>query len=188
MGGRAWTEEDLNKLDEMIGTYPVKTIAAILGRSFNSVNCKLNRLGYQGFAKSTDMLTVNSVVKMLDIDSKTVNYWNRIGLKIIKKGRYRLIKQESLIEFLKEHKDLFDSTRGDMYLFESYEWFKEKKMRDIANTTKCGSWTTLEEKRLLMYRERGFTYNRCAKELNRTEASIKCKLNYLKYKEMVNEK
>ena len=44
MAGRRWTQEELQILEDMIGTYTVASIAKKLGRSFDSVNIKLNRM------------------------------------------------------------------------------------------------------------------------------------------------
>ena len=43
MGGRLWTQEELDTLESMAGTYTVATIAKRLGRSFDATNIKLNR-------------------------------------------------------------------------------------------------------------------------------------------------
>ena len=49
MGGRRWTNDEIQTLEDMSGTYTVATIARRLGRSFDSVNLKMNRLGILGF-------------------------------------------------------------------------------------------------------------------------------------------
>ena len=48
MGGRRWTNDEIQTLEDMSGTYTVATIARRLGRSFDSVNLKMNRLGILG--------------------------------------------------------------------------------------------------------------------------------------------
>lgn len=67
MGGRRWTQEELQILEDKIGTFTVETIARRLGRSFDAVNIKLNRMGLVGFEKSTDLLTLNQVCQMLGV-------------------------------------------------------------------------------------------------------------------------
>ena len=72
MSGRRWTQEEIEYLEEKIGTYTAKSIAKKLGRSFNSVNLKLARMGISGFEGSTDLLTMNTVHKILGVEARTV--------------------------------------------------------------------------------------------------------------------
>ena len=99
MAGRRWTREELQTLEDMIGTYTVASIAKKLGRSFDAVNIKLNRMGLVGFEKSTDLLTMNQVCLMLGVQSRTVKKkWRDKGLRIMRKGNYLAIRQEELIK------------------------------------------------------------------------------------------
>lgn len=41
MGGRAWSQEDLNRLEELTEKYPLATVARILDRSESSIKYKL---------------------------------------------------------------------------------------------------------------------------------------------------
>lgn len=71
MAGQAWTQEEMDYLENSIDTFTVATIAKKLGRSFDSVNLKLNRMGLSGFEKSTDLLTMNQLCLTLGVQSRT---------------------------------------------------------------------------------------------------------------------
>lgn len=104
MGGRRWTNDEIRTLEDMSGTYTVATIARRLGRSFDSVNLKMNRLGILGFEKSTDLLTMNQLCIMLGVEPRTVKKkWADKGLRIFRKGNYIVVRQEDLIRYLKQH-------------------------------------------------------------------------------------
>lgn len=45
MGGRAWSQEELIRLEELTETYPLATVARKLNRSENAVFLKRQRLG-----------------------------------------------------------------------------------------------------------------------------------------------
>ncbi len=135
MSGKRWTEEELQLLEDMSGTYTVATIAKRLGRSFVATNLKLNRIGLAGFEKSTDLLTLNQVCIIFGVESRTVKKkWVDHGLRIMKKGNYRTIKQENLLKFLKENPDCWNAADiTDDSLVMGYDWYKEKKKTDTKS-------------------------------------------------------
>lgn len=49
MGGRAWSQEELIRLEELTETYPLATVARKLNRSENAVFLKRQRTGIGGF-------------------------------------------------------------------------------------------------------------------------------------------
>ena len=48
MGGRAWSQEELIRLEELTEKYPLATVARILNRSENAVFLKRQRTGIGG--------------------------------------------------------------------------------------------------------------------------------------------
>ena len=177
MGGRHWTEEELKKLEELTGTYTVATIAKILGRSFNSVNIKLNRMGLSGFEKSTDLLTINQVQKLLCVQYKTINKtWRSKGLRFMRKGNYLVCREEDLVKFLKEHPECWNANKvTDDSILMRYPWYHEKKKQD---DNKPYFWTPAEESKLKLLRYQGYTIREIAERMGRTDSSIKAKLYY----------
>lgn len=175
MGGRRWTPEELEALEEMIGTYTVAVIAKKLGRSFDAVNIKLNRMGLVGFEKSTDLLTMNQVCQMLGVASRTVKKkWRGKGLQIMRKGSYLAIKQEALIKYLKNHPEDWNAANiPNDSLIMRYPWYKEKKERDTKSQY---HWTPEEKSKLWYLRHEGHSIPEIAKKMGRSESSIKYKL------------
>lgn len=175
MGGRRWTNEELQTLEEMIGTYTVASIARKLGRSFDSVNIKLNRMGLVGFEKSTDLLTLNQVHQMLGVESRTLKgKWTRKGLRILHKGNYLVVKQPELIKYLKNHPEDWNAANiPDDSLIMGYSWYKEKRQTDKKTRY---YWTPEEESKLKFLRYQGYSIREIAEQMGRSESSIKFKL------------
>ena len=103
MGGRAWSQEDLNRLEELTEKYPLATVARILNRSENAVFLKRQRLGIGGFMANTDMLTRNTLSRILGVENRTIQYWERKGLKSVRKNPYVMYRQQDIIRYMKEH-------------------------------------------------------------------------------------
>ena len=175
MAGRRWTEEELQTLEQMSGAFTVATIAKRLGRSFDAVNIKLNRMGLSGFEKSTDLLTMNQVCQMLGVESRTVKKkWKSKGLRIMRKGNYLTIRQENLIRYLRDHPE--DWSAADIVddgLIMSYPWYKEKRQQDKKRKY---FWTPEDVARLRFLRHKGHSIQEIAKLMDRSESSIKYKL------------
>ena len=175
MSGRRWTQEEIEYLEEKIGTYTAKSIAKKLGRSFNSVNLKLARMGISGFEGSTDLLTMNTVHKILGVEARTVkSKWASKGLRIIRKGNYVCIKQEDLIKYLKDHPEDWNAYKiNDDSILMGYDWYKEKKQ---ADEPKNYNWTSAEVQRMKHLRQKGYYIREIAEEMGQSESSIKYKL------------
>ena len=175
MAGRKWTQEELQTLEEMIGTFTVKRIAKQLGRSFDAVNIKLNRMGLEGFEKSTDMLTMRQVCLMLGVQSRVVkNKWQSKGLHIMRRGNYIVIRQQDLIKYLKNHPEDWNAAKiPDDSLIMGYSWYKEKKKTDKKTRY---HWTPDEESKLRFLRYQGYSIREIAEQMGRSESSIKYKL------------
>lgn len=101
MGGRAWSQEELIQLEELTETYPLATVARKLNRSENAVFLKRQRTGIGGFMANTDMLTRNTLSRILGVENRTIQYWERKGLKSVRKKPYVMYRQQDIIDKLK---------------------------------------------------------------------------------------
>lgn len=175
MAGRKWTEEEIQFLEESAGVYTVAVIGRKLGRSYDSVNQKLLRLGLQGFLKSTDLLTMNQICKMLGVESRTVQVvWHNKGLKIMRKGVYVVCRQEDLIRFLKEHPEAWNASQvQDDSLLMGYDWYKEKRRNDRPRRY---FWTPQEVQKMDYLLRKGVPIPEIAKKLGRSESGVIDKL------------
>lgn len=175
MGGRKWTDEELELLENLSGTFTVAQIAKRLGRSFVATNLKLNRMGLLGFEKSTDLLTANQVCLMIGIESRTLKKkWKDKGLKIMRKGNYLCVRQPDLIKYLKEHPEDWNAAKiTDDSLIMAYPWYKEKKKTDEKSSY---YWTPEEISTMKLLRYQGYSIREIGERLGRSESSIKYKL------------
>lgn len=103
MGGRAWSQEELIRLEELTETYPLATVARKLNRSENAVFLKRQRTGIGGFMANTDMLTRNTLSRILGVENRTLQYWERKGLKSVRKNPYVMYRQQDIIRYMEEH-------------------------------------------------------------------------------------
>lgn len=175
MSGKRWTEDEIEFLESMLGTHTVKTIAKMLGRSFDAVNIKLNRIGLSGFVKSTDRFTINQICSIFRVSWRTVDKkWKDHGLRILRKGNFKVVSQDDLIKFLKNNQDIWNAANmSDDWILSQYDWFVEKKK---ADTKTQYHWTSYEVSKLNYLRGKGYSCREIAERLGRTEASVKYKL------------
>lgn len=76
---------------------------------------------------NTDMLTRNTVSKILGIENRTLQYWERKGLKSYRKRPYVMYRQEDIIKYMREHPEDWNAARvTDDTMFMRYDWYKEK--------------------------------------------------------------
>lgn len=102
MGGRKWTDEELVLLEELTEKYPLETVARRLNRTKEAVFLKRQRIGMGGYMANTDMLTRNTVSKILGIENRTLQYWERKGLKSYRKRPYVMYRQEDIYHQIHE--------------------------------------------------------------------------------------
>ena len=175
MSGKRWTEDELSTLESMIDSYTVATIAKKLGRTFDSVNIKLNRMGLSGFEKSTDLLTMNQLCLMIGVQSRTVKKkWKDKGLHIMRKGNYLVVRQEELIKYLEKHPEDWNAANiTDDSLIMAYPWYKAKKREDTKDSY---YWSSDDISQLKLLRHQGYSIREIAEKMGRSESSIKYKL------------
>ena len=114
MGGRAWSQEELIRLEELTETYPLATVARKLNRSENAVFLKRQWTGIGGFMANTDMLTRNTLSRILGVENRTLQYWERKGLKSVRKNPYVMYRQQDIIRYMKEHPEDWNAARVPM--------------------------------------------------------------------------
>ena len=111
MGGRAWSQEELIRLEELTEKYPLATVARKLNRSENAVFLKRQRTGIGGFIANTDMLTRNTLSRILGVENRTIQYWERKGLKSVRKKPYVMYRQQDIIRYMEEHPEDWNAAR-----------------------------------------------------------------------------
>ena len=118
MGAPAWTAKEISALEEMTAKYPLPTVARKLNRSVSAVFLKQQRLGIGGLRQNSDMITRNTLSKILGVENRTIKIWEAKGLKSIKKKPYIMYRhQDILLEKLSgsdpiKNGNLFESRKG----------------------------------------------------------------------------
>lgn len=182
---RKWTEEEEQLFEELWGTITIEALARRLNRSVYSLKVKAIRMGLGSMIRNnTDILTVYDIIDILNITRDRIINWSKIGLNLKKKyvtkeRFYYYVEWNDLLKFLKEHQDLWDANKVDLYMLgEEFDWLKEKRKRDAFNKPLSYKvWTNEEKNRAISYFKFGYSYEDIAKLLNRSEYAIKLFLN-----------
>lgn len=127
-----WTEEEESYLEEKFGIMTIEGIAKKLGRSKKSVESKIKRSDIGNLVSNVDGLCISEVARLVGRDRTgiTVTWIRRYGLKAYKKGKYKVIKEKDLIDFMKNNPERWDATQCETYFFERFDWFREKRIAD----------------------------------------------------------
>lgn len=176
---RKWTYEEEQRLIELSEKKPQKEIAKELNRSVQSVKSKRQRMGLEPFIVQTEKLTASDVARLIGVDRSSITRtWKKHGLRFFKKGPFRVVSEEALVNFMKSHTELWRASKCDYYFFYHYDWFMEKLNREKSGED-CGNqyttrkeWSTYDVSRFKMLKSRGFSHQEIALQLCRTKRSI----------------
>lgn len=176
---RRWTMEEENRLLELSESMTKSRIAKELERSVSSVNSKRIALGIGSFTEQTDDLSMTQIAELVGVDKSSIaKTWRKYGMRFRTVGRYKVIKEATLIAFMQKHPELWKASKCDYYFFCKYPWFIERLENERAGTdngTHCRNrrpWTSVEISRLQMFLRRGLTHKQIADELGRTKRSV----------------
>lgn len=188
--GPAWSQKELDYIQEVWGDKTIPQIARHLGRSINAVKVKTVRLGYTGQKWSGEMMSARKVSELLGVDVHAVcDLWiPKHGLKAKRrrlgqsKKTTTIIMFEDLLEWLEGHQDLWDSRRVEPYaLGMEYDWLRQKRKVDAGKPIrKAQKWTAQEDARLIaLYKKGDKTYAEIAQELGRPADGVERRLSRL---------
>ncbi len=186
-----WTPAEVEQLRGLWGIKTVPQIAKIMKRSENGIKVKSKRLKLGAFKDSSEYLPARQVSDLLGVDCHCVtDYWiPKQGLKFKKINpwggkSFTYINISTLLEWLKEHPDKWDSRRVELYaLGKEPDWLKKKRKDDIALAAQKGScgkkWTLTEDKRAIDLYRQGKTIQQISDILNRSHAGVEHRLSRL---------
>mgnify|MGYP003305117869 CR=1 FL=1 len=173
---KKWTDKEVERLIKLSENYSLTDIAKKLNRSVYSVKNKLASLDINGpLTDRTYKWTFTQITESLGLGPRVVNTtFVKYGLKFEKTGRYCLVKEQDLLDFLKENPNLWDASKAECYLFCEYDWFLEKLEKDKNQKSSNDKyhWTNYEKQRFTALKRRGYTHEQIAKELGKTKCSI----------------
>lgn len=172
---KIWTDEEYDYMLKALETKSVKHVARRLNRSYQSVLQKFNDSGYYVKDYSPD-ITATELAEIVNKQPQTIAYWIRNKeLPAKKQGIFWRIPIESFWEWAKENPEFIDvSVIEENILLPEPSWVKEKRLNKEPLGIK--TWTDDEVgllRNLLL--KTNLTLKEIAKELNRTEASVRKK-------------
>ena len=179
--GPDWSREEVELMQELWGTYTIPQIAKRLNRSVLAVKVKSGRLGLGRYVNSSQYITANQAAVLLQVDNHTVtDVWIPAGLRFTWKApqgkrKYRYIRMDDLLEWLRENPDRWDSRRVELFALGSEpEWLKEKRKADLTRPARRAlKWTPDEDSRLVtMFRRGDRTYAEMGAELGRSPDAV----------------
>ena len=190
---RHWTVAEKEYLEDKWGSLSLKAIGAHLGKSISAVKQKASRLGLADARMSYDGITVNQLAVALNKNYTSVKDWiSRYNMpakrKIFcKSARVLVIKHADFWKWAEGHKELLNLAKMEPNtLGAEPTWVKEKRKADLLRsqrTWQSTAWTKQEDQRLVqLVKLADITYPDLAKQLNRTESSIRRRLYDLNVK------
>ncbi|MDQ0214919.1 DNA-binding transcriptional MerR regulator [Oikeobacillus pervagus] len=180
---KQWNLDEIEYLEENIGFYKVSTIAEKMGRTYESVRIKMNRLGIANTKQQTGLVTIGELANILKVERNTVKWWTqKHGLpyrkKITKKSKIFYFidptkfwtwaeKNKSKIQFLNIEPQSLPPEPD--WVAEERRNEREKKVR---KKRVYQQWTTKEDQTLLELRNEGLTYAEIGEIMDRSVNSI----------------
>lgn len=124
---RYWTDEEEEYLVNHIGIYSTQLIAHNLHKSYRQVLDKMQKMHLGNFLDNSEYMNLSAVCYLVNRDKETIKrVWFRNGLKKMKKGKYIMISESNLCDWMKTHKRYWDATECDYYFFSRFDWFQSK--------------------------------------------------------------
>lgn len=145
MGGKRWTQEEIEYLVENWGRYNPNTIALKLNRSKYSVINKASKMNLgSSITASGNYLSLSDIEYILNIQKSVIRDWIKSGIlkaEIFTNKKVFRISIKSFIEFLKNNQDKWNTYKVNLLLIQGYlsndakffklpKWFLEKCKKD----------------------------------------------------------
>lgn len=179
---RAWTQKEIEYLQEHVDRMLVRDIAKHLKRTEHAVVMKMHRMGIKGIRTSTECLTVNRVCGIMGVTYRTVKRWEQHGLPIVKCGSYLHVEQNKLIRFLIDNQSLWDASKvkDDNLLCLRSDLMDIYLRKKITDAKKPYKWSSYETHKLRMMYARGASLDEISKAIGRSYSAVDCKIAYMR--------
>lgn len=192
--GRNWTNEEYIQLSEEWGMYSIPAIAKHLDRSVNAILIKAQHLKLGSHIGSSDMITLNSLIKELGLSySNDSRKFIDAGLKIHKQRvnncSFKMVDIDEFWLFAEANKQLIDFSRLDEFaLGKEPDWARAKRTQDYYRTLSVkphnAKWSESEDNELRrLLKMFCYSYPEISKKLCRSEGAIQRRINDLGLKE-----
>lgn len=187
MARKEWVVAEVDYLQDKWGVYSIKVIAKQLGRSIHSVKMKAGKLGLGDPRMNFEGISICQLAKALGREYSILKCWiKRYGMPAKKKifcqeSRVLVIRYEDFWQWAEQHKELLNLAKmEENILGPEPAWVKVKRGADrmrSQRTWQSTSWEAKEDQKLLqLVKLPGVTYPELARQLNRSETSIRRRL------------
>jgi hypothetical protein len=185
-----WTRDKDNELIELTGTMSFNAIAKRLGRTPNSVERRLTRLGHLNTKMASGLLSARDLSLALNVDYKVLYRWmdkfnlplriRRLNYMGKRKNERWYIDTEEFWKWAESHKDLVNFARiQPMALLPEPSWFNEERRK--ANAKAKSQWTPEEDEQVWkMFYNKGMPQKQIAIIIGRTQSSVEGRLRRLR--------
>lgn len=169
------------------GSLSMKQLQKKYNRTKNALKILAQRNHFGPRPYNDDYLSISDVCDFIGISKDAVRNWIKAGLpyKKSKSGRTTyLIDADDLLKFMEDNQDRFNASLVSEYIFyPEPEWLKEKRRKDRESypTSWHEEYTNEDDKKIEDMFKKGKSVSEIAKELKRTEYSIKSRLSILGY-------
>lgn len=138
-----WTEEEDAWLKENYATCTREEAEEEMGRTWKAVSGHANVMGIFRQKKKADTrklgrlnaITVKNMAKILGIQEEEIELWAKVYPECFKVSIFnknRCVNYDLVVKFLKNHQDLWDSTKMPYKdYFDEYRWFAKKHDADF---------------------------------------------------------
>ena len=187
---KRYTREEEDYIRNNHGEKSVSSIARAIGRTPASVRYKQWSLGLPLLKNAGEYISRTEVQNILGVSSSTLWLWEQKGtIQFIrdksKFGNMAAISLNSLLKFLKNNQDAWDSRRVELYAMgEEPPWLSDKRARDakrIYNTNKYAkSFSSFEDLQIKSMLRTKTPRVEIARLLGRSEDSIRSRIRILR--------
>jgi hypothetical protein len=190
---KKWTEDEIRFLEDRWGNMSVQGIAKYLGRSYDAVKIKAQRIGLTDALLYFDGISLNQLSYALNISySKLKSLVKDHGFpaksKIFTRNkRVLMVRYDDFWKWAEENKQMIDFAKvEENILGPEPEWVKIKRSADQLNKIKVrrDPWTPKDDAELKgLLKAHCFTYPEIARRLRRTQGAVKRRIIDLGLKE-----
>ena len=72
---RSWSEDDIERVRELLTVHPIETVAEKIGRSTNAVRCLCKREGFSLRDLKCDLFTIYSLAAVMKVRKAEIVFW-----------------------------------------------------------------------------------------------------------------
>lgn len=170
-----WTAEEINYLLDKVGTYNVERIAKNLGRTTNSVNSKISKMGINQMTNQP-WITMSAFIAIMHIGYPKFMRWvNKKDFPSYRPSfsKYRRVEIDKFWKWAKTHTELIDWTKFEpLTLGKEPDWVENVRKNTRVRKQK-DKWTTHEDYLLERMVKNGATYPELNAALQRSDAAIR---------------